>query len=436
MIHCLSNVLAPRTIPLTPSSMPHFLLTPVGSHGDVHPFVALGKGLLARGHRVTMITAEPFRGVAERNGLTFVPTLSTDDYNALMSHPDLWHPRKGLTVIFNPELMRKTFPIAFQAIRERYEPGQTALVGGTLSYASRIAHEALGVPYATVHLQPMSCCSVTDPPVDSSGWSGTWLPSPLIRLAYWIAEKWITDPKLAPQINEFRATLNLRPVKRIITKWSPSPQWVIGLFPDWFGPIQDGGPTFRHAGFVPFDDAGGRPTPPEVLAFIKVGPPPVIFSFGSAMRAGRPYFEAAVEACTTLGIRGILLAKGGDQIPPSLPANVIHAEYAPFSEVFPLAACVVHHGGIGTSAQAMQAGVPQLVMPLAFDQADNAARMKRLGVVKTLFPKRFTGKNVAKVLNAILNDREQTAMAKDVSQRTDGFDGLTKACGYVEALIR
>lgn len=415
--------------------MPHFLLTPVGSHGDVHPFVALGKGLLTRGHRVTMITGEPFRGVAERNGLEYVPTATMADSDAMMNHPDLWHPNKGLKVIFDRPLMQKLLPVAYNAIRERYEPGHTVLVAGSLSYASRIANEKLGIPLASVNLQPMSCCSVDDPPVHGSGIDGTWMPRPFIRFAYWFAEKWITDPLAAPAINEFRATLNLPPVKRIITKWSPSPQRVIGFFPEWFGPIQDGGPSFRHAGFIPFDDAGGRPTPPEVMAFIKAGPPPVIFSFGSAMRAGRPYFEAAVEACQQLGIRGILLAKGGEQIPPNLPANVIQADYAPFSEVFPLAACVVHHGGIGTSAQAMQAGVPQLVMPLAFDQADNAARMKRLGVVKTLFPKRFTGKNVAKALNAILNDREQAASAHAVGQRYDGHHGLEKACRFVEELI-
>src|SRR4029079_1812774 len=97
--------------------MSHFLLVPIGSHGDVHPFVAIGKGLRERGHRVTLITSEPFRDVAERNGLEFAATLSTHDYNAMMHHPDLWHPKKGLRVILNPELMRKHLPIAFQAIR-------------------------------------------------------------------------------------------------------------------------------------------------------------------------------------------------------------------------------------------------------------------------------------------------------------------------------
>jgi UDP:flavonoid glycosyltransferase YjiC (YdhE family) len=415
--------------------MPHFLLVPVGSHGDVHPFVAIGKALRGRGHRVTMVTSEPFRDVAARNGMEFVGTLTTDEYNSMMHHPDLWHPKKGLKVILNRELLRKYIPIIFDAIRERYEPGKTVAVGSGLALAARIAHDALGIPYATAHLQPMGCCSVSDPPVAANGVNLTWLPSPVIRLGYWAAEKWITDPLMAPAVNEFRSTLKLPPVKRILTKWSPSPQRVIGLFPDWFGPIPDGGPAFRHAGFVLFDDAAGRPTPERLSAFVAEGPPPVIFSFGSAMRHGRPYFEAAVEACRILNIRGILLGAGGEQMPDKLPPNVRQADYAPFSDVFPKAACVVHHGGLGTSAQALKAGVPQLVMPIAYDQADNAVRMRRHGVASLLYPKRFTGKMVANRLKSIIEDDGMKQAARQVSERFRGVDGASTACALVEELV-
>lgn len=415
--------------------MPHFLLAPVGSHGDVHPFVGIGKALRDRGHRVTMITSEPFRGVAERNGIDFVGTVTAAEYDAMTSHPDLWHPKKGLRVLFDRDLMRRYLPVVFGAIRERYEPGNTVLVGGTLGYAARIAQEALGIPYATAHPQPMSCCSVSDPPVGANGVNGTWLPSPLIRMAYWFAEWWLTDPIIAPSVNEFRATLGLPPVKRILMKWSPSPQRVIGMFPEWFGHISDGGPAFRHAGFVMFDDAAGRQTPEHLSRFLADGPAPVVFSFGSAMRNGRPYFDAAVEACRTLNIRGVLLAKGGEQIPEKLPPNVRHADYAPFSDVFPRAACVVHHGGLGTSAQAMRAGVPQLVMPMAYDQADNAVRMRRNGVGRVLYPRRFTGRRVADALKSILADDAMKRAAKEVSARFHGADGAAVAARLAEELV-
>ena len=153
------------------------------------------------------------------------------------------------------------------------------------------------------------------------------------------------------------------------------------------------------------------------------------------MRNGRAYFEAAVEACRRLGIRGVLLGAGGEQIPENLPPGVCHADYAPFSEVFPKAACVVHHGGLGTSAQAMRAGVPQLVMPLAYDQADNATRMKRLGVARLLYPKRFTGTRLAKRLKSILDAGGMKDSARRLSERLREVDGASMACALLEDLV-
>src|SRR5262249_30876188 len=158
----------------------------------------------------------------------------------------------------------------------------------------------------------------------------------------------------------------------------------------------------------------GRPTPEPLAAFVAEGPPPVIFSFGSAMRHGRAYFGAAVEACGILNVRGVLFGAGGEQIPEKLPSEVRHAGYPPFSDVLPKAACVVHHGGLGTSAQALKAGVPQLVMPIAYDQADNAVRMRRHGAASLLYPKRFTGKAVAKRLKWALGDNGIKQAARKV----------------------
>jgi UDP:flavonoid glycosyltransferase YjiC (YdhE family) len=210
---------------------------------------------------------------------------------------------------------------------------------------------------------------------------------------------------------------------------------VIGLFPDWLASISDGGPRFHHAGFSFFDDAGGRPTPDHLRQFLASGPPPLIFSFGSAMQHARSYFSAAVEACRLLGARGVLLGASGGQIPRELPVNVCHADYAPFSEVFPQAACVVHHGGIGTSAQALRAGVPQLVMPLAYDQADNGTRLRRLGVATLLFPRRFKAPAVARQLKVVLENKSFCDSARELRARLQESDGASAAGTYLERLL-
>ena len=263
-----------------------------------------------------------------------------------------------------------------------------------------------------------------------------WWPGWLKSLLYWVGDCWIVDPLVKPVVNEFRGSLGLPPVRRIIGHWIHSPQRIIGLFPEWYGKSADWPEQMRLADFVRFDQAGAVPLSPELEAFLNAGDKPIAFSFGSAMRHGKPYFEAAVEACRILGKRGLILAKGKEQVPEKLPDSVLHVDYAPFSEVFPRCAAVVHHGGIGTCAQGLAAGVPQLIMPLSFDQPDNARRLERLGVRARLWPCRFTGKNVAAELFRLLDSPATIMCAKDVAEWMQEGDPATRACQWLEELAR
>ena len=129
-----------------------------------------------------------------------------------------------------------------------------------------------------------------------------------------------------------------------------------------------------------------------------------------------------------------MLTQFRDQVPKSLPDSVAHFEYVPLSQLLPRAAALVHHGGIGTASQALAAGVPQLVMPMAHDQPDNADRIKRLGVGRALKPKRFTAANVARELSAL--DTEDVRHAcQAVATRFVGQDPLGRTCELIEELV-
>ena len=148
---------------------------------------------------------------------------------------------------------------------------------------------------------------------------------------------------------------------------------------------------------------------------------------------GQAFFAAAVDACRRLGRRGILLSRHTEHLPPSLPGTVMHAAYAPFSELLPRAAALVHHGGIGTTAQAMRAGVPQLLMPMSHDQPDNALRVEKFGVGAALPPKKFTGPAVAKTLDGLLNSPRVAAACRAVAERFGaGSDALEKTVKCIE----
>lgn len=409
----------------------HVLLCPVGSHGDVHPFVGFGRGLVSRGHRVTLVTSAPFRDLAVANGFDFAPVGMTEDYESLMRNPDVWHPSRSLRTLLGAEWFGRCLREMYEHITTYYIRGETVVVAGTLALGARLAHDALGVPLATVHLQPLSLPSAAAPPAYPQ-WTGSrHVTGWVARLTYQLVDRFVFDPLLAPSLNRLRADLGLPPVRRVWGKWRHAPQREIGLFPSWFGSAPDWPPQFRQTGFIRYDQAE-QELPPALRDFLD-RERPVVFSFGSAMRVGRRYFEAAIAACKHGGFPGLLLAKGGDQVPTDLPPRVAHFEYAPFSLVFPRAKVVVHHGGIGTTAQALAAGVPQLIMPLAFDQPDNALRVRRLGVGTLLPPKRFTPTNIIKAV-AELSDPKVVTACGEYAARLAADDPLPETCRLIEEL--
>ena len=392
------------------------LLAPVGSHGDVHPFIAVGRTMKRRGHEVVLITSEPFRELAERHGFDFAPTGTADDYEALIHHPDLWHPTKALSVLFAGERPERLLRSAYAQIAAHYERGNTVLLGGTLGLAARIAHEKLGIPFLSVHLQPSAVLSLTDPPAFAMMTIPQWWPMWLRRALFWYADRRVLDPLMAPAVNRLRTDLGLKPIRRIYGPWRHSPQRLLALYPEWYGPARDTPEHLRHVGFVHYDQEE-QAVPPAVEAFLQAGPPPVVVSFGSAMRQGGPYFAAAVEALTTLNRRGLILAKSGSQIPANLPATILQADYVPFSAVLPRCAAILHHGGIGTAAQALRAGVPQFLMPMAFDQPDNAVRLEKLGVAVSLPAPRFREPHVSRLLRTLLESPGYRSAASVLQSR-------------------
>jgi UDP:flavonoid glycosyltransferase YjiC (YdhE family) len=198
--------------------------------------------------------------------------------------------------------------------------------------------------------------------------------------------------------------------------------------PDW--PAQ-----LRLTDFPLYDERGATAAPEGLREFLAAGDPPLVFTPGSAMQQARQFFTKAVAICQRLGRRGLLLSRWAQNVPAELPASVRHFEYIPFSEVLPHAAALVHHGGIGTTAQALAAGIPQLVMPFGFDQLDNAARVGRLGVGDSLEARRFTASAAGDKLRALLDSRAVAQRCREVAGSLQPGRGIEKACDAIEETI-
>jgi UDP:flavonoid glycosyltransferase YjiC (YdhE family) len=414
--------------------MANILLIPIGSSGDVHPFVALGLALRDRGHRVTVITGAYFEGLLRRAGLDFVGLGTVEEFESVLLHPDGWHPRRGFEVVFRWGVLPWIRHI-YDLIAARYVPGETVVAASLLAFGARMAQEKLGVPMVSVELQPAMLRSGHQASVLPGLALPDWLPAAVKRLVYWTGDVFVLDPIIAPTTNAVRSELGLPPVRRLLDGWWHSPQRIVGLYPSWYAPPQpDWPPQLALTGFLLFDERGLTEPPPEVLDFLDRGPP-LVFTAGSAMRLGHAFFATAAEACRLLGRPGLLLTRYPEQLPDRLPDGVRHSAYVPFSQLLPRSAVLVHHGGIGTTAQALAAGVPQLVMPMSHDQPDNAARVERLGVGRSLPPKRFKAPAVARLLGELLDAPAVAARCREVARRFDGAEPIAETCRLIEEMV-
>lgn len=195
------------------------------------------------------------------------------------------------------------------------------------------------------------------------------------------------DPVMLPGLNGARAQQGLPPEPHFFAHMLAAPDASLGLFPAWFAaPQADWPPHFAQADFTGAAMPGAAALPPELERFLGEGEPPIVFTPGTGHQHAQRYFSIALDVLRRLGRRGLFLTPHAAQLPQHMPASVMWQAHAPFAALLPRAAAVVHHGGIGTSADVFRAGIPQLIVPFAYDQFDNGWRAKRLGVGMSCWP--------------------------------------------------
>jgi UDP:flavonoid glycosyltransferase YjiC (YdhE family) len=421
--------------PLAAREPLHVLIIALGSAGDVHPFAGVGRALLERGHRVEVITNPYFEKLIETLGLKFLPVGTAGQFLEATQDPRLWHPTEGFRLVARWLMIEQMRPI-YGLVSQRFKAGRTVVVAPFSAFGARLAQEKLGVPLVTVHLQPGLLRSLYDAPeFPLPRLLTAWKPLARIlhRGAFALLDRLLMEPALAPGLNAFRSELGLAPIHGVLAEWMHSPELVIGVFPDWFGcPQPDWPANVRLTGFPLFDESSTREMPGELARFLDAGEPPVVFTAGSAMRQAPEFFRMAVEACAALGRRGALITRYAEQLPATLPEGVAHFEYIPFSQILPRAAAFVHHGGIGTTAQAFAAGVPQFVTPFNHDQPDNAERVRRLGAGRVTWARGLTTRKMVRQLGSLLESRDVAGRCRELASRVDGRRAIGETCDLVE----
>jgi rhamnosyltransferase subunit B len=414
----------------------HVLLMPVGSAGDVYPYVRLGAELRKRGHQVTLAANEIFTPLAETEGFDFVELGSRKEYEQIVADPTLWDKRRG-GVAFAKQIILPFMQRQYEVIEKYVSRGECdVVVAAGQAIGARIAQEKLAVPLATVHLSPYFFRSA----YRNRRVPGLMIPDilpPSWKRAMFRAFDFAGDWVFGGEVNEFRGRLGLPQANAIFWDWWNSPQLILAMFPQWFAAPQPDWPSqTRHTGFPLFDPSSQGVLSTEVAAFLEAGEPPIVFTPGTAMSHGRDFFATSLEAVKSIGCRAMFVSQFPDQTGHLLPESVLVCRYAPFGQLLPRAAAIVHHGGIGTIGQAMVAGIPQLVRPMGFDQAENASRLEELGIGATLSPRNYNVRKLVPTLRHLLHSPEVRDACQVAAIHFPEAAVLDSACREIEELAR
>lgn len=422
---------APKSIT---SSHKHFVVASIGSAGDMYPLLGIARALQRRGHTVTFVGPAVHEHYAQQAGLAFHGFGSREQYLNAINNPDLWDPRKG-------------FGIVWQGIRSAIEtiPEFVATLPKTqglvllahllaLPAAALARAERPDIRIVAAYLAPSNMRTCYDPLIVGPLHVPRWVPMGLRHWLWGRIDAEMLDPVSLPFLNATRQAKGLSPVAHFIEHMQTTADLSVTLFPSWFAKQQPDWPQPMYSGDFPlYDPYPDQTFTPELAHFLSVGEAPVVFTPGTANRHAGGYFERALQAVQRLGCRAIFLTSHREQVPEQIPDSVLWQEYLPFRALLPRIAVLVHHGGIGTIAEALRAGVPQLVVPLAHDQFDNGARVQSLGVGISIPASRLRSRSLYQGLRKLLSSDAVRTQCRVVAAKFEAGDGSDALCNAIES---
>ncbi|MGW4807861.1 glycosyltransferase, partial [Kitasatospora sp. NPDC004272] len=436
-----------------------FLLVTHGSDGDVLPFVGLGAALVRAGHRAVLLTHAPYRSVALEAGLGFAAIDGEAEFESVLADtPGLLGSaphRAGWAGFYRRNALFEQIAAECRALAELHVPGGTVLVGRHTSAVSvRFAAELLGAPVAWVALAPTQLLAV-----------------PVAAYLY--------GAELADGLQEVREGLGLPGVPDW-RAWFAGSDAELGLWPGWFDaagtraparvaltgfPLADTSaralgaraaacadpsdrppvdladrlsadrPDRPSADLADPSDPSDRPFEDPFHGLFPVGTRPVLATGGTGRMLAADYYPALLAAAARTGLPTLLVVRHRDLLPDALPDNVRWSPGLDFARAVPHAAALVHHGGIGTLARALAAGTPQVLMADGVDRPDNAARLARLDLARTVPADRWRTPELADAIAAAAADHDLPLRAAAVTGPQRPAEALDAAAARLAELL-
>jgi UDP:flavonoid glycosyltransferase YjiC (YdhE family) len=409
----------------------------VGTRGDVQPLVALAKGLHCSGHTVRVATTLEFETLVTEQGLDFF--LLSGSPSQMMQGADMMAAMGGNQnpIALVRGIRRTIGPMFSQGVAEVWaaSQGADAMILSMLGFfAGYHVAEKLGIPFYEGYVLP--------------GRPTRAFPSPLLGMdlrlggvANWLSHTLLLNlgwRLLQPLTNRARrVALDMPPlsVPRLFRKFEREHQPVLHGYSPLVLPKPPDWAEWHHVTGYWFLDRPLDWQPPDALTdFLESGPPPVYVGFGS-MTGSDPARVAAIvlEALRLSGQRGLLLTGWGGIDASDLPEDVFKIDSAPHDWLFPRMAAVVHHGGSGTTAAGLRAGVPSIIVPFGGDQALWGRCVRELGVGPAAIPrKKLTADRLVDAIRLAAGDKAMRARAAALGKKIRAEDGVGQAVAIIE----
>lgn len=411
-------------------------LVALGSRGDVQPFIALAVGIQKTGrHQVLLAAPNNFEAQAREYNLNFLP-LGVDTQKIL--GPGGIDPERNI-LLWLSQVLRSMRPIIERVAENTWLACQDAdlIIYSMMGVAGYHVAEKFGIP--CIMAVPIPGFAPTRAYPNPNGiFPELPLGGGYNRMTH-IISLFLFQLFTGPMINRWRKRKLQLPAipfgKYPYFHMNGHSQTIIGSYSPIISPKPDDwGENIHLTGYWFLDPPPDWQPPFALINFLEAGAPPVYIGFGSmANRTPRKTTQLVIEALARTGQRGILAAGWGGLDHTLLPDTIFALDSVPHAWLFPRMAAVIHHGGAGTTAAGLRAGVPSILIPHMGDQHFWAKRVEELGVGPHSIPvRRLTSDRLAACINITVNDQKIRLKAAILGERIRQEDGIAQTIKIIE----
>jgi rhamnosyltransferase subunit B len=395
--------------------MANILLANHWMDGDIRPLVRIGTVLEKRGHAVTIFSHYGDETMVRERQIAFVAWDYPDPYCQMQPQmPRLMessaHHLQDWTEFYQKHYGTAQCLTEYEKLRQHCKPGETVvLTRHDVAFAPILAGEKLQVPVAPLYLTPHD----------------------LERLKLWDE---LFGFQLTAELNQVRRQLHL-PAVRGWMDWLQSLPRAVGTWTPWYAlPDADWPIEVQTAGFIFDEGLDETPIPADVQALLERKDSPVLVCGDSGPMAFPEFYATAIKLCESEAVPTIVVGENRDMLPRNLPEQIHWVPRLPLAEVMPLMKLVIHPGGLETSIRALQAGIPQMILPHSDDGPDNAFRLMELGVAES-FPPLLWKMHLLRESLTQLRSKSMRRRCEEIAQLLRNVDSCLEICRIIEGMV-